>query len=409
MNSHKIVVYGIVLVLLAGIASALGVAPSRSFVDFEPDLNQDVRFSVVNNQKDDLKLRITVRGDLAEHVKLEESLLLVSPDESEKEIRLSLSLPKKIEKPGPHTIEIVVSQVAGDVSEADNAIVTALPSVVYKLVVRVPYPGKYAEGKMQVTPAGSGENTRFVIMLFNFGEEDIREAKAEIEISSKDGTAGKAETNTISIPTKKDGKVEALWLADVEPGIYTAKAVVGYDEKELSIEENFEVGSLVVDIVQVEVRDFTLGDVARFDIMLQSKWNQQIDDVYADITIYDGAGEVVGRSKTVTASIPPLSSKSLRAYWDTENIDIGEYDIQIVVYYAGKTLEKLIKAQVNLDSIRTDLSSTGNVVIGKGGEKNRDTFLIVLVVVLIAINGGWFFYFSRKKKRGEGRGKGKRK
>ena len=388
----------VTIVLISHSALALGITPAKKFLDFEPNLKTTISFNIVNNEHKDLKLLIRPRGEFSEYVTLKESIVLINPDEDSKDFSFGITLPEKIEKPGSHKLEIVITEFSPELEAEDTTIITASASVVYSLIVRVPYPGKYAEAKLQVTPASINETVRFVTLIFNLGAEDIKSAKANIEVTALNKSIAELETNEIALKSKRDGKLEANWIANVNPGVYNAQAIIYYDGKEIRLEKAFEVGNLIVEIKKVEVLDFHLGDVARFDIYLENKWNQPLHDVYAEMTISKDDKEYT-KFKTATADLQPLLTERIRAYWDTKGVDIGTYDLRIVVHYAGKVTEKLIKAEVSLDAIRTDLSPTGQVIIGKKSKKTRDTILTLLIIVLISANIGWFIYFRKTRKK----------
>ena len=47
------------------------------------------------------------------------------------------------------------------------------------IIIKVPYPGKYVVAKLDIVGGKTDKRTMFFVPLINFGEEDIKSAKAE--------------------------------------------------------------------------------------------------------------------------------------------------------------------------------------------------------------------------------------
>ena len=109
----------------------------------------------------------------------------------------------------------------------------------------------------------------------------------------------------------------------------------------------------------------------------------------------DRDGTEYTRFKTATVNLEPYGTGLLEAYWSTKNIPIGAYDLDLTVFYEGKSTNKLIEAEVNIDSIKTKTFIVGQAISGKE-RIGRDTLLLLLVFVLVIINIGWLIYLRKK-------------
>jgi hypothetical protein len=393
----KIVMVLIVITLFSNLVLALGVAPAKVGINFEANLEKEIILRIFNEQNKDFKAVVYARGELAEYLNVDNTLISVKADQSEVEFKFKINLPDKFDKPGVHEAEIVIMEFEDEfATNEENVAVTALAAVVSKLQVRVPYPGKYAESRVHIESAMIGENVVFIIPIFNFGKENIENARARVEIFGPTyEKLGEFYTNDISINARGEGKVRGSWKADVNAGIYHAVVTIEYDGKKERIETNFEVGNKYVNIKEVNVADFNLGEVAKFDIVIENMWNQLLKDVYGELIVLDKEGTEYTRFKTATIDLEPYGSGLLEAYWSTKNIPIGQYDLDLTIFYEGKESHKLIEANVNIDSIKTDSFIVGQVISGK--EKiGRDTLLLFVVFMLIIINISWFIYLKRR-------------
>lgn len=393
------------LITLINAVSAIGVAPARKIVDFEPGLKTTIDLLVINNEHKDLKAVVFAKGELSEYITFKKTLVSVSAGEAHKTISYELNLPEDIGNPGVHDAEIIIMEQkildwlygSSEKEQGSQTEISAVGAVASQLQVRVPYPGKYAEARMYISDADVNKPADFTIQMYNFGKERIEKAKADIEIfGATYERIATIETNEISIEPNNEGKLVAQWTANVNPGVYHAVAVIEYDDKKIRLEGNFNVGKMTVEIKEIEVKDFRLGDVAKFDLLLENRWNEMIPNIYADLMVMDKKGSILTKFKTESIDINAMSEGKIRAYWDTEGVSIGAYDIMVVLNYADKSTERLFEIDVNIDSIRTR-TPVARVIEAKGSV-NKESVLVVLVIVLIAINAGWFVYLKRKKK-----------
>ena len=385
------------IIILASIVSAIGVSPSNKIIEFEPNLKSEVTFSIINSENKDLKAVVYARGDYAKYTTLKETLVNLKSADKSRDFTFQLNLPKE-EKPGIHEAEIVVMEFPEEFATESETVITATTAVIAKLKIRVPYPGKYAEAKLYAYGNEPNKKVKFVMPVFNYGTLDIEKAKATIQIlGATYEEIAAIESNEAKISSKDEAKLEAEWLANVNPGKYHVIATIWYDNEKITIEDDINIGSLFIDITRIDVKDFNLGEVAKFDIFLQSKWNELIENVYGEMTVTDKGGTEYTKFRTAATSMPALGQAKIEAYWDTAGIKVGTYDMHLVIYYAGATTERVIETQVNIDSIRTSLTPTAQLVAPTSGK--RDTLLMLLVFILIIINIAWFIYFKRSRKK----------
>ena len=180
----------------------------------------------------------------------------------------------------------------------------------------------------------------FSLPVYNFGRERIANASVKIgifgptyeKIAEFDGTS-------LAIEPQKEGKLTAQWMPDVNPGTYLAIATIDYDGQKIRLEEQFAVSNLVISIRGVKVRPFNIGEIAVFDISLESMWGEAINDVYAELQVKRKGAELT-RFKTAAIDIPALGKAVLNGYWDTAGIEEGGYEITVTVFYSGRSVSK---------------------------------------------------------------------
>lgn len=390
----KILPIIILLLIIVPAVLSIGVSPIRKVVDYEPNKEVDLSIKVTNDGQQDIKALVYARGELQERIGIVDSLLSITKG-SDAVARYKLNMPPKFDTPGVHKTDIVVMEYPKSFGTEEGSMVTATASVVSELWLRVPYPGKYIEGQLFVNSKES--QTDFVINVMNFGKANVAKAKATIKIlGATYEEIARLETNEISLESKGQGKLVGKWDHDVNPGTYRAVVEIAYDQKKLVIEENFDIGSLYVEIKEIEVRDFTLGQIAVLDILLESKWNQPIKDVYGELSVLDNTGTEFSRIKTAAIDLSSNGQGTINAYWDTKDIKVGTYDLQLLIHYGEKVTEQIIETEVGIDSINTNLGLTAQVVAAPGIAK--ENILTILVIILVLVNVAWFVFFVKKKK-----------
>ncbi len=383
-------------------AAAIGLTPGRTTIDFEPNMEKTVTFTIINNEHKNFNALVYAEGDLKDYVALGKNIVEFKETDNTKEFSYAVKLPDKIDKPGDHWAKIIVMEMppGTEAEKLEGQFVIATTAVVHQLRVKVPYPGKYADLDMVVQEAEPGQTATFFVKLYNLGTEDIYKAFATIDIlGPTNEKIAMLESDEIALESKKGGELIIPWKADVNPGTYHAVATVNYDGKIGTVEKNFGIGALRIEVVDVQVRNFVLGGIAKFEINVENKWNQKVDGVYAEVVMSDQKGDTVASFKSASVDVDALQRSTLYAYWDTQGIEKGAYEAKLVLHYAGKTSEKVMKTYVELESIETDIVGlTAKVITSKGGVGPGTEILVPLVLILVFINAGWFFYFRRRKK-----------
>ncbi|MEK6848586.1 MAG: hypothetical protein AABX65_03055 [Nanoarchaeota archaeon] len=383
------------LVYFMPYSSALGVSPGRTTIDFEPSLQKTIDFVVFNSEHKNMQVLLSVKGTLKNYITLSKREENFLAGEESKSFSYTLNLPDSL-TPGKQTAEIAILEVPELTEEEKAASVYASLAVITQLQVFVPYPGKYAE--FEINSVSDNGRTLFILPVNNRGKFDIAKAKAIIDVYS--GTNEKIQSLTTDEKEIKAGGVEELYasLDSALPGNYRAVATLVYDGETLQKEKTISVGQALIEVESIEIGDFSLGGIAKFNVLASNQWNQEIKDVSVQLILYDSKGEAVGNFKSANYDIPALSKKNLIAYWDTIGVIEGVYDTKLVIRYSGKEIEKRISVNVEKDRISVS-GLTGFVVVNsKKGIINKDNLIIGGIILLVLINIGWFLVLRRRKK-----------
>ena len=392
----KMVIIAAMLLLMSEMILALGVGPSRQTISFAPGQKIQGEMIIINDAREEFRAAVYPQGDLAEYMIIHTPLVDVSSDDAMKRVNYEINFPTSAPRPGEHKLEVVVRQFPPDMDVNDVATISANLALISEIIVKVPYPGKFVDAKLFISDAEKRDTpTRFSVVLYNFGTEDIDEAHAKIEIYTPSWEKiTEFETDNKQIKSKQESNLQAIWVDEAEKGTYKAVITVYYDDKETKIEKDFDLGTFMIDVSDISVEKFRLGDVAKFDILLFNSWNTEIDDVFVELLVEDSAGKVMTEFKTGVIAIPAHEIGTLEAYWYTEDVAPGVYHIKLIVNYVGKMTQKEYEFEVSTNSI-TKLGAVGQAITEEEIKEVSTQGLIIMLilivlVLLVGMNIVWF-------------------
>lgn len=398
MNNLRAIYFVLLAILLASGVSAIGITPGGTTIDFEAGATKEIDFTIINSEGQNMEIIILVQGELNQSVSLSEVSFVMRPEEKEKKVRATITLPARLE-PGTREAEIVVIQLPTK-SETSGAFVGAAVGVTKKIRVNVPYPGKYAEADFSVIGPDSSGEVHFVLPVISRGEMDLARVRADIEIYNSFGeVVDRVSTAQIEVPSGQRKELAVKWSADVTAGNYRAVATLVYDEETRKLEKQFAVGQRRLELKEVRVNDFSLGEIAKFEIMVENSWGELIRDAFAEMSIYGANGQAIAELKSPNYDLPPLENKLMTIFWDTAGIKKGVYDSSIVLNFGEYSEQHELELEVSDSSI--NVIGAGYVISadssgGSGMSSGLVTILVTAIVVLLLVNLLWFIYFRKK-------------
>lgn len=390
--------FAVVLLIIPN-ALAIGITPGKVTLDFTPSLQKTIEFTVLNNEHKDMKVMFGLIGELADYISLNAKSVDFKADEESKKFSYTVSLPAAL-TPGNHEVKIAAAELPPE-GVGEGVYIGSTVVVTSQLLVRAPYPYKYAEIRLDVKEAPVNGTTNFYVEVENLGQQDLVDIQAIVEILGPvNEKIAIVRTDSKTIEAGKKDALTASWKADVNAGQYKAVVSLAYDEGKIATAEKvFNIGSLEVDVVDVSVKNFKLGDIAKFDITVANKWSSSVKDVYAQVQIFDEQNQQIANVKTSSLDIPSMGRQVLNAYWDTAGIREGTYSGKLLLNYANKVLEKQLKTNIKLNAIEVEIIGAGVTAKATAVQGGKQNLIFILIVVLIAINIGWFVYFKRKNKK----------
>ena len=381
---------------------ALGITPGRTTFEYEPGQTKEIDFTVINSENRDVDIAVLVQGDLNQSISVSEVSFTLKAGES-KTLRYEINIPSDL-SPGQHLSEVVALQLPGK-SPTSEAFIGAAVGVATQISIFVPFPGKYAEAGFNIIGPDDGGKVTFAIPILSRGDLDLARVRGTVDIfSSLNEKIETISTNEIGILSKQRGEIVAEWdSSEFPPGPYRAVANIIYDEQVLTLENEFTVGRRALEVQNIEVNDFFLGDIAKFEILVENKWNNPIKGAFAEMFVYNNEGDALANFRSATQDIQPLEKALIVAFWDTAGVRTGNYDSSLVLKYGDSSERQDFKLEVSENEI--NVIGLGYVISASpsnsgGSEFSGLTFiLITAIVVLILINLLWFLILRKKLKK----------
>jgi hypothetical protein len=363
----------VLMVNIYNVNAYLGLTPALIKTDFEPEMKFFVNFNVLGAGAEQ-NLSVYAAGDLAEYVSFDK--INITGGEG---FTAYVTLPKNVSKPGKNNLFIRI----GEMKNVNEGIGTRL-EIGALISIKVPYPGKYAEiTNFNADEVNEGDAVGFSANVESLGTEDIS-ASANLKVYSDNKLMDNFDLGTKLMKPKTselfEKKVEA---GHYKAGLYNASIEVDYGDYKriLKSEKTFRVGSLLVEIINW-TSEFNKSKINPFEIEVESKWNNNLDNIYAEINVSDNEGKQIDFFKTPSSELRKWEKIKLKGFFNAENAEEGEYNAKIALFYSQKTTEKIVKIKI----VSPAADNTLIIVISAA---------IALLIIVFAI----IFYFLLKKKK----------
>ncbi|MFH0798004.1 MAG: hypothetical protein V1906_01185 [Candidatus Woesearchaeota archaeon] len=386
-NLKKIAVLLIIVICSYTSLADSGITPAKTTINFYPNLEQQIVYTLFGYD------------DISYEISCEE---LITVDKITKEpgshiVIATVKLPESLPNPGKKMCGIRFSE---KIPPQNTDMISAQTGVGSVITINVPYPGKYAEITLEAPNANKGEPVLFKVSVNNLGNEVLNDIKADIQIEDvEEGKlVGVVQTNTKSIVPFKSGELYAIWnTKDFESARYKAKATVEYGGENPAIAEaQFMIGKMFIEFKDA-TRNGTSNKINPFEIKIESWWGEKLDNVYADVTMYNASGVNAGTFRTVSTEINSWETKVINGFWNAEQWGPGKYTADIKIKYEGQ--ETPISWDFELLSPPEEKTQF-DLVIEKA-KANSVSILAIIILIIVIIDIIWIIMNRRRKKKGE--------
>ena len=329
----------ICLILIIPSCTAIGVRPAYQVIDFEPNLNQKITFTVHNTEEEAITGVVEVPVESEPYLAVSKRKVSLEP-KGYADITFMVSLPAVME-PGRNKLYFSVTEEA-----ADGGGFNAYTAIRSFIEVDVPYPGEYLIASLSAPDVKIGEVVPIEITLKNDGTDTVPAAQGILDI------VGNGVVEAKSVAFEEVGSKQTVtslveWDTNESVvGKYLARVTVDYEGGSTTAETHFKVGDLLVNILDVAAEEVPQGWRSRVDVFVESKWNEPIEGAYAELEI---EGKVF---ESQTDTIPSWDAHTFTTYVETDEFELGDHAGIATVYYADKTVTSdftlTIKKPINM-------------------------------------------------------------
>lgn len=318
----------LLMIFLSNFISAFSLSPGITEIDFKPNYEKKITYTVSNANSKEFKLN--VKGELAEYAEIDKFEL-----KGDGRFSVYLKLPEEIREPGEHELKVVVSE------KIDEELVSGVgTAITLKALIRiaVPFSGRYIKiSEFKANDVNEKEPVKFDITLENLGKQDVI-IKPKINILQNNKILETLEMKEREMVSTQTLKLNKFFFTDnYSSGNYDAYLIVDYGERSEEI-TSFRIGKLAMNILNY-TKEISIDGIKKFEIIAKSSWNNKIGSAYANIKFFNSSKHIT-EFKTSSEDFSPWQEKKLIGYFNSSFFKSGNYSANVTLNYYGGEIKK---------------------------------------------------------------------
>jgi len=347
-------------------------------ITYVPDSEAVFEFAIIHSTVD---VELFVRGPLSEYATINRDKIVKAEDPNQR-FAVLFKFPDKntFVRPGHHKVLVGFSEIIGGAGTVGTALIGAT-----YIEIDVFYPGKYVEAYFGADDVNTNETSNFMFEARNFGLLNISSVHGEIHTYDLDGNSiDTILTNTYPLKTGETLTLRGRKsMQQYKPGNYLAKAKLYWDSNVSIFEDYFRVGKLRVDLLNY-TKTFTPNTINRFDMLVKSRWNNKVENLYTEVFLMHENQSVITSFKTPLTSLEPWAEKNLTIFWQAPELALKTYKVKIKIYYDSDSSTEMGDITA-LEAERPFRINYAYVIIG----------LLVIIILVLVVDIVWIM--NKKK------------
>jgi hypothetical protein len=362
--------------LAAHTVSAFQISPAIKTVDFTPDASFEQSINIINSENNDFSIGLSANGELRDIFFFENPVVNISKDSYITPVKYVIRFPSEL-SPGTHRAILHLSPVIA--SSGSENVVTAFVSFDIPVLIRVPYPSKYADISISVMAVDEGTPVPIYARFDNLGSEDILKAGASLDVYDTGGSLmSSLVTDEISVKKGALGEAQARPAPILKKGLYRVVAKANYDGIAKDVEANFSIGEPLVRIKGLITTKLVRNQINKITFTAANEWNTEL--------VVNGNLEL----NKVTNELPVFSlkqgeEKQITGFFDTAGINPGEYTLGITLTYANQVKTVIFPVTITEKPVQPEQIISLPLII-------------ILAILILAIAALIIFLFIKKRK-----------
>ncbi|MBU1202253.1 MAG: hypothetical protein KKA51_07145 [Nanoarchaeota archaeon] len=358
------------LLIVSTSASAIGVGPVFTRIDFEPNFAKEYEFTIYNNDKINFNAELSISGELKDYITMDTTSLVFKADEESKTVSFTVNLPRDI-PPGEYESRITIKEAS-----ESSSMIGAVAAVSHKLTLTVPKHGKY----IKITTIK--DDKKIVVTIKNIGLKEVEKIELTNNIFSEIDSNNYSNIINNLLPDQDYNFTISL---NQTSGIYSHNILLNYDGLIKNITETIIIGRINITINNLTIKNFKLGEINQLDITLTTDWNQPIDNLIAEVDVFKNK-ELITTIKGPTTTIE--KNKTLELFIDTKDYSEGEY----------KFVTKVLRNKELVSQKEFLLTLKKSEVVT---QKKLPLEIIILSIIVLVLALIILLFEKRKKKKEE--------
>lgn len=268
---------------------------------------------------------------------------------TDNQFSLNIKFPEDLEiDPGSYTFNLKVTEMQGE-----GAKVGSLLSVARQFIVEVYSYEKSIETSLSAPSINQGSDMIFTLNVNSRTYSDIDNVNARIFVYDQFGkNVGEVATESKSLESLSSISFSVPFNAkDLPLGDYRAQAVINYDGRQKTVEDEFKIGNLDV-IVENYTSSVSRG-FSDFVIKVRNNWGDEIKGVYAQLFI--GENKIL---HTPSIDLNAWGAGELKAIGNFD-LSPGQYPATLKIFFEGEQKDQ----QIMLEIIESEQSESNNEVL----------------------------------------------
>jgi hypothetical protein len=364
-------------------------------MEFIPNTNLEFEYQLITTSKQTMDYEFYIlnedevydmpkelRVNYSDYVEFQPKILKNIAPGARPKFKAIINLPEDLSPPGEHGVRICVQE-----SLSSTGTVGSRSGACGRIIFNIPYPGKYLIIGLIAQDTDVNNAAKIDLSLNSRGEKDINEVKGAIEIYDENNNLVKTLTVPKTSLKSRERKIINLLLDTIgmKSGEYTAKAVIKWDEGIKTKEDIFRIGAEKVKLLEI-TKEYQNNTINPVEMKLKNDWNKRTTNINAIIKVSNQ------ELKTPTIELGAWQEGTLKTYWDTTGLEIGEYPAEITLNYANKA--DIYKETFTITEKIIETPELSKVSIPLSGLMIA---IIFIVILLILIN--LFLVFKLRKKK----------
>ncbi len=254
----------IVSIFLSSSIYALGITPGRTTFEFEPGIEKEIVFSVVNTEHKDMNISIRIEGEWSDLIMLNQTSIGFNEDEYMKSLSYRIKFPSDISEEGIKARIIASEKASDNAGGTDIGVNIAIEHQIYILTNKSMLEEKNINvTKVFVEHYQKGGSAKFEIEVMNPSAQIMENVHSTMLIFDRNGLL-RSQFNSTSINIEPDSSeiIDAYWdTYGFSEGDYGGNLSIYYDNK---TEEQNLIIYLRADRIEIDFGKFEFEKKAPF-------------------------------------------------------------------------------------------------------------------------------------------------